>query len=292
MALSPLRYPGGKSKQADRIVPYFLDQENEYREPFVGGGSIYLYGYHYPNAWINDIDPEVVDLWTMIRDDPYELIELIEDHSRILDHRKDKQKIKEAMNLWRQVKSDVNHKTYPAGYRFLFLSKTCFSGMVEGGPTGGVAQNGKYNLTSRWAKNQTIKRIREARECLQDCTITCGSWEVLVEKPGNDVVLYLDPPYLKKGSVCYRYSFTLEDHERLAEVVSKCSHRWLITLDNTPEIYNIWLKCGIPECRMVSETWLYSMTGKRVSNKEGKELFIMDGRSLEIVNKRKELWVL
>jgi len=281
-----LRYPGGKSKQINKILPYFLDQEKEYREPFVGGGSVYLAGYHYPNAWINDIDPEVVDLWIMVRDNPKELIEIIEEHSKILDHRRDKKKIKQALNLWKEVKSDTNHKIYPSGYRFLFLSKTCFSGAVEGGPTGGMAQNGNYNLTSRWAKNQTIKRIREARECLQDCAITCGSWNRLVEQPGNDVALYLDPPYLKKGDQCYRYSFGLDNHSELAVEVSSCPHRWLVTVDNNPELVSIWRNCGIPDYRMVSESWLYSMTGKREVNREGKELFIMDEQSFDTIQRR------
>lgn len=281
-----IRYPGGKSKQINRILPYFLDQEKEYREPFVGGGSVYLAGYHYPNAWINDIDPEVADLWMMVRDNPKELIDMIEEHSKTLDHRRDKKKIKHALNLWKEVKSDTNNKIYPPGYRFLFLSKTCFSGAVEGGPTGGMSQSGNYNLTSRWAKNQTIKRIREACECLQDCTITCGSWEKLVEQPGNDVALYLDPPYLEKGDQCYRHSFTLDDHIELAEVVSNCPHRWLVTVDNTPDLVIVWQKCGIPAHRMVSETWLYSMTGGRKENRKGKELFIMDSQSFDFVQRK------
>lgn len=282
-----IRYPGGKSKQIGKISPYFLDQEKEYREPFVGGGSVYLAGYHYPNAWVNDIDPEVADLWTMVRDNPKELIDTIEEHSRILNHHRDKKKIKQAISLWKEVKSDVNNKIYPPGYRFLFLSKTCFSGAVEGGPTGGMYQTGNYNLTSRWAKNQTIKRIREARECLQDCKITCDSWEPLVKEGGENVLLYLDPPYLKKGDQCYRYFFTKEDHIRLAEVVTGCPHRWLVTVDNTPELVDIWKSCGVPDSRLVSEFWKYSMDGSREKNRIGKELFIMDEKSFALEAERR-----
>jgi site-specific DNA-adenine methylase len=39
---SPLRYPGGKSKAIDKILPHILLNIREYREPFVGGSSVCL----------------------------------------------------------------------------------------------------------------------------------------------------------------------------------------------------------------------------------------------------------
>ncbi|MHA2279343.1 MAG: DNA adenine methylase [Promethearchaeota archaeon] len=285
-----IRYPGGKSKQADKILQYFRAQEKEYREPFVGGGSVYLADYHFPNAWINDLDPEVYDLWMMVRDTPMMLINQIEEHTPILDHRRDKHKIKKALNLWNEVRSDTNHKLYCPGYRFLFLSKTCFSGVVTGGPTGGLAQTGNYNLTSRWAKNQTIKRIRFAHEKIQDCKITLGSWQPLIEKPGKDVALYLDPPYLEKGDQCYRFAFTLKDHKELAEAVVVCEHRWVVTIDDIPDLRNVWLSVGVPAKRLVSKFWKYSMDGTRKENRIGQELFVMDKQSYELAQEKESLW--
>jgi DNA adenine methylase len=43
MIKSPLRYPGGKSKAIDQIAEYIPDSFSEYREPFVGGGSVFIY---------------------------------------------------------------------------------------------------------------------------------------------------------------------------------------------------------------------------------------------------------
>ena len=40
---SPLRYPGGKSKVAKFIIEHIKTDFNEFREPFVGGGSIFFY---------------------------------------------------------------------------------------------------------------------------------------------------------------------------------------------------------------------------------------------------------
>ena len=284
-----IRFPGGKSKHVYRILQYFNEQETEYREPFVGGGSVYLGGTLFTNSWINDLDEGVYDLWRRVKEDPNSLIDHIEEHTPVLDHRKDPKRIKAALALWKKVKLDTNNKLFSPGYRFLFLSKTCFSGVVTGGPTGGTIQNHKYNLTSRWAKQQTIKRIREVHRRLWDCKITNFSWEEVVKHAGENVAMYLDPPYLDKGSQCYRESFTEDNHRKLAEVVTASPYRYVVTVDDLPSIRNIWADCGVPKSRMISETWLYSMSGKREQNKQGSELFIMDEQSIEISNIKSQL---
>ncbi len=40
---SPLRYPGGKSKAIKQISEYLPQKFSELREPFVGGGSVFIY---------------------------------------------------------------------------------------------------------------------------------------------------------------------------------------------------------------------------------------------------------
>ncbi|MBX3066987.1 MAG: DNA adenine methylase, partial [Anaerolineae bacterium] len=39
---SPLRYPGGKSRAMPQILQQIPLNMREYREPFIGGGSVYL----------------------------------------------------------------------------------------------------------------------------------------------------------------------------------------------------------------------------------------------------------
>jgi len=58
-----IRYPGGKSKHVQKILQYFNETEVRYREPFVGGGSVYLAATQFSESWINDIDEGVVVFW-------------------------------------------------------------------------------------------------------------------------------------------------------------------------------------------------------------------------------------
>lgn len=272
------RYAGGKSRHTNKILKYFRENEREYREPFVGGGSVYL-ASGFKDAWINDFDPGVAAMWQMVKEQPEEMVRLIEEYTPKIEHKGDADRIKEALATWRAIKEDREHQLVPSGFRTLFLIKTCFSGVTTGGPTGGVEQKSEYTLTARWAKDQTIRRVRATSKLLQSCQITCDSWQTLVKTPGKDVALFLDPPYLVKGGQCYEFAFTKEQHEELAEEVARCRHRWVVTIDDCPEIREIWSKFVPNQC-MVTETWLYSMTDSRDKNRVGNELFIIDPRSL------------
>lgn len=262
-----LRFPGGKSKHTGKILKFFDGTETEYREPFVGGGSVYL-ASEFPSYWINDIDPELSHLWRLVKTSPYTLIDLIEEHTPVLEHRGEKKRIRQAMNLWREVKEDTNHKKFPAGYRFLFLNRTCYSGVVTGGPIGGMEQRSNYPLSCRWSKEGTISRILQASYHLRNCKVTNFSWQKVVNNAQESTTMYLDPPYLDKGDQCYKYFFTLEDHEELHETMQTCPAKWVMTVDNCPELRALWSKNDAYE--LITDEWNYSM-----SDRVGKELFII-----------------
>ena len=62
MLKSPLRYPGGKSKAINQITEYLPNNFSAFREPFVGGGSVFIYlKQKFPQIkfWINDLNMEV-----------------------------------------------------------------------------------------------------------------------------------------------------------------------------------------------------------------------------------------
>ncbi len=65
MIKSPLRYPGGKSRAVD-VISKLLPEFDEYREPFLGGGSIFLYAkLRFPNKtyWIEDSNQKGKELF-------------------------------------------------------------------------------------------------------------------------------------------------------------------------------------------------------------------------------------
>ena len=75
---TPLRYPGGKSRACTKMDQYFPDLRNydEYREPFLGGGSVALHvTKKYPDikVWVNDLYGPLYNFWIQLRDNADEI---------------------------------------------------------------------------------------------------------------------------------------------------------------------------------------------------------------------------
>jgi DNA adenine methylase len=79
---SPLRYPGGKSRAIGQIAAQIPANIGEFREPFVGGGSVFfavrsLFGNRLRYA-INDIQTDLIYFWKYARDDIQMLVEVVQ----------------------------------------------------------------------------------------------------------------------------------------------------------------------------------------------------------------------
>lgn len=65
--LSPLlKYPGGKEKELEYILPNIPADAENYYEPFVGGGAVY-FALEAENYYINDKSSELMELYGLVR---------------------------------------------------------------------------------------------------------------------------------------------------------------------------------------------------------------------------------
>ncbi len=259
---SPLRYPGGKTKAQKNIiprVPYF----KEFREPFVGGGSTFIATKQRVTETtqfvINDLYYDLYCFWNELKLNGLEVINAVQD---IRDSWKDGQELfnylRDSVAIWDDFEKAV---------RFFVLNRITFSGTIEAGGYSNQAFHKRFTQSS-------IDRLIPFPEFLQDITITSSDYEELIKKPGKDVFIFLDPPYLSTtGSRLYGKKGELHtsfNHERFSEILKKCSHKWLITYDDSPEVRELFDYANIEEWSMQ-----YGMNNyKQGSAKKGKELFI------------------
>src|SRR3989344_4818915 len=67
--ITPFRYPGGKFYALKYLEPFWLTVlHDEYREPFVGGGSVFFAKPKAKFNWINDIDSDLITTYRAIQD--------------------------------------------------------------------------------------------------------------------------------------------------------------------------------------------------------------------------------
>ncbi|MEH2005007.1 DNA adenine methylase [Nostoc sp.] len=260
---SPLRYPGGKSKAINTIIRYLPSNFSEYREPFVGGGSIFIYlKQNFPkiDIWINDINQELFLFWKTAQSS---LKDLVKEVQQIKSSSSDGRSLFEKMTT-----VDVEQLSdFERAVRFFILNRITFSGTVE---SGGYSEQAFYKRFT----DSSIERLGEMKDILKDIKITNLDYSKVLKAEGKNVLNFLDPPYLsvtksklygKKGDL--HLSF---DHHRFADEMRECKHDWLITYDDCINIRENFKSFYLVEWELQ-----YGMNNyKQKSASKGKELII------------------
>ena len=231
MIKSVLRYPGGKSKAIKFLSQCIPSEFNEYREPLVGGGALFLYlkqtfkevSYH-----INDLNYDLYCFWKFAQIDNAKLAHEVENI---------KNNCKDGKVLFYKYKQESNYSDFERAVRFFVMNRITFSGTVD---SGGYS---KQAFEKRFT-NSSIERLISIENLLNGVNITHGNYKNYLLKSGDNVFIFLDPPYFSATkSRLYGKNGVLHtsfDHQRFAEDMSKCTHKWLITYDNSIEIKKLF----------------------------------------------------
>ena len=261
MVKSPLRYPGGKSKALKQILP-LIPHFEEYREPFVGGGSVFLaLKQLYPNKkyWINDLYVELFQFWQVAQQNLPELVTQVQSW---------KNEFQEGKILYQYLKENVeSFDLIKKASAFFVFNRITFSGTTEAGGFSEQAFQRRFTQSS-------IERLAELKPFLNNIQITNEDYEKIVMQNGEKVFIFLDPPYFSATkSALYGKRGTLHkefDHQRFAKIMKNCSHQWLITYDNSDYIKELFSFANIVEWDL-----MYGMRNQTLNSIQlGKELFI------------------
>ena len=275
MIKSPLRYPGGKSRAIEKIIP-LIPAFEEFREPFVGGGSVFLtLKQLYPNKkfWINDLYFELYKFWEYVQKDLESVINQVNTWKDEYQNGKELHQFL-AKNI--AVFDDIKKAS-----AFFVFNRITFSGTTEAGGFSEQAFQNRFTTTS-------IERLELLNQVVRDIEITNNDYKEVVEKEGENVFVFLDPPYFSATkSALYGKKGTLHkgfDHERFAETMKKCTHNWLITYDNCEYIKDLFSFAHITEWDL-----MYGMRNQtKTSSQLGKEIFISNYIIPSLSNIKKE----
>lgn len=185
---TPLRYPGGKSKAIKKLFEEFPDLTtyDEYREPFLGGGSVAIaVTKKNPDMriWVNDLYGPLYNFWIQLRDRGDEM-------SNDLYAVKQEHNVEDkARKLFENSKDILKSQNDPyiMAKAFWIVNKCSFSGLTESSSFSKMASNGNFTL-------QGIEDLKYYSKLIKNWKITNVSYENLLEPMSNGFV-YLDPPY-------------------------------------------------------------------------------------------------
>jgi DNA adenine methylase len=234
----PFRWAGGKYYALKKLAQFWENFEHdEYREPFLGGGSVFWTKPKVKFNWLNDIDAGLIETLDFIshKKKLNTLLKLFEN---------EKEATKETYEV---VKKLIPKNDLESVYRYYYLNRTSFSGKMIN-PSWGYRP--KRSLPPyRWHE-----RLVPCSQKLEGVQLSNIDFESLIlnKSQGNKTLIFLDPPYYLKNQEChYAHGFSKQDHERLANACKKTPHSFFLTYDDCPEIRDLYRWANIFELEFI-----------------------------------------
>lgn len=273
------RYPGGKSKKRirEQIISKFPKNYIEFRDAMVGGGGIFFHVPINKKRWINDLDENLISVYKELKENSKKFIK----KCRKIESEKEDDLLVKAKSGGKalcnaRLKSVFdklkNNKSDPA-LKYLFINRTVWGGRVNYD----IESRLYFSNPSGWKIVHTDK-IEKAANIIKNTKITSLDYKKVLEEEGENVLIYLDPPYvsntkLDKNSRLYKHNFEDNDHEELCDNIKNCKHKIILSYDDNPLIRKLYKNFNI-----YKTSWIYCGTSSAKthskSKKTGKELII------------------
>ena len=237
---SPLRYPGGKLflvSEFERILGLIGLEKPIYVEPYAGGAGAalcLLFTNKVERIIINDLDKAIYAFWKSVTEESERFAQKIfTTPVTMIEWERQK-----------KIYSDENTGTFERGFATFFLNRTNRSGVMNAGPIGGKEQIGTYKIDARYNKENLVTRVLKIGEHKNRIKVLNEDGIQLAKRylGKENVFIYLDPPYFKKGALLYMNHYAVPDHQELADLLNKNSdYHWVLTYDETVKIRDLYL---------------------------------------------------
>ena len=210
---TPLRYPGGKSRALSKLFQFIpnLSDYTEYREPFLGGGSVAIeVSKRYPHLkiWVNDLYEPLYNFWRQIQNNGEEI------KDKLIEYKSLYPNPDTARGLFVESKELVNDQTLDSldrAVRFYIVNKCSFSGLTENSSFSQQASISNFSMNG-------IEKLTGYQEIITNWKFTNESYEQILSDD-RSVFIYLDPPYEIKDNLYGGKGGTMHkrfDHDEFA----------------------------------------------------------------------------
>ncbi len=209
-----------------------LTQVREFREPFLGGGSVALEitkRYPHLSIWVNDLYEPLANFWQQLQHDGEKIQERLLELKDEYPDPSTGSSVYPAKKLFEDSKFLVNDEKQPSFDRacyFYVVNKCSFSGLTESSSFSKQASIQNFSVRG-------ISRLKEYSELIENWSITDLSYERMLTDE-KDVFTYLDPPYDikdnlygKKGEMHKRF-----DHDDFADWCDRFTSPMLISYNS------------------------------------------------------------
>jgi len=281
MILSPLRYPGGKTRAVKHILPLIPKGLDELCSPFFGGGSIEIaYAKENPDCKVQgyDVFEPIVWFWEALLENPELLAEEADklrklDDSFVLRKETVRGLLKDDFKLFREEirkVMDNNEFSFINAAKVYAINRSSFSGATF---SGGYSKSSAYTRFT----DSSVERVRKFK--VPNLSVKLSDYKDSIARHPN-AFLYCDPPYnlKEKSNKLYgnkgdtHHNF---DHEGLFEVLKE-RKGWVLSYNKCE-----WVLERYKDYNILDADWAYGMTN--VQNKEIKTKKVQKNSSEVII---------
>lgn len=246
-----LKWAGGKGQLLQTIRKFYPPnmgtQIRKYCEPMVGAGAVLfdiLNTYEMDEVYICDTNTELMNTYTVVRDNVVDLIELLseyeKEHLKREDENRKKYYYQQRERFNEEMQEPTQQNSVLRAALFIYLNKTCFNGLYR------VNRKGLFNVPMGSYKNPTIcdvENLNKASELLQGVTILTGDYKSIEQYVDENTLVYFDPPYrpLNKTSEFTSYTadeFNDDDQIELAEFIKSLEMAKVLASNSDPHNTN------------------------------------------------------
>lgn len=241
-----LKWAGGKRQLLPQMREFFPQCFTTYVDPFIGGGAV-LFDIDPKNAIMNDSNPELINLYTVVKNNPDGLVSALTRHSQ--NHSK------EYFYRIRALDREPNFQQcseIEKAARTIYLNKTCFNGLYR------LNRSGQFNVSFGKYDNPKIVNKDEIFAMSEffnsrNVDMRCGDFSKVLHNLPKGSFVYFDPPYfpLSKTSSFTGYTkegFIIEDQIRLSEECNKLNSegiKFMLSNNDVPEMHELYKEYNI-----------------------------------------------
>jgi DNA adenine methylase len=239
-----ISYIGSKQKIMKQIEPYLPKEINNYYEPFVGGGSMFLYvnqNYDIKKNFINDFDYNLINTYKVIKNDINNLMDCLD----MLNKFSSKKDFDKLVNIYNY--ENINNILKSAIY--IFMNKRAYNGNLH---------YRKDKTINPYYSSQHIKRYLFNKDNLENISLLLNKTIIKnkdfisfinEQKPKKGDFVFFDPPYLVDNvKQYYENTFLLDDYKILKQKCDQLNNenvKFMLTLNKHSSLVKMFEKYNI-----------------------------------------------
>ena len=230
-----LKWIGNKQRFAHEIISYFPKCDT-YIEPFLGSGAV-LGTLNHKNAIGSDVFRPLIEIWQTLQSNPNQILKWYsERHEQIIGNNK--------IEIYEKILSSYNKN--PNGADFLFLTRTCYGGVVRFRKNDGYMST-PCGVHKPMPPSTFEKRVNEWHSRTKTTKFLCQDYRTSFDMAKKGDLIYCDPPYSHSQAILYgAQSFSLQElFDRIAWAKRNGIYVAL-SIDGSKNTENTLLELNIP----------------------------------------------